>query len=59
MSLSKLFKRQRRKKEAREILAQAYGRFTEGFDTQELQNARALLEQLSRLRTDPRRGRGW
>jgi predicted ATPase len=34
--------------EARHILAEVYGWFTEGFDTLDLREARALLEELSR-----------
>ena len=31
---------------ARELLAPVYGRFTEGFDTRDLKEAKALLEEL-------------
>ena len=47
MSLSRLWQRQGRKDEARQILAEIYGWFTEGFDTKDLQEAKALLEELS------------
>ena len=47
MSLSRLWQRQGRRAEARQMLAEIYGWFTEGFDTADLQEARALLEELS------------
>jgi DNA-binding winged helix-turn-helix (wHTH) protein/predicted ATPase len=46
MSLSRLWQRQGKCAEARELLAPIYGWFTEGFDTADLQEARALLEEL-------------
>jgi len=46
MSLSRLWQRQGKRAEARELLAPIYGWFTEGFDTADLQDARALLEEL-------------
>jgi predicted ATPase len=46
MSLSRLWQRQGKKDEARQMLAEIYGWFTEGFDTADLQEARALLEEL-------------
>jgi predicted ATPase len=46
-SLSRLWQ-QGKKKEAHEMLAEIYGWFTEGFDTKDLQEAKALLEELSR-----------
>ena len=33
--------------EARDLLAPVYGWFTEGFDTLDLKDAKALLEELS------------
>jgi hypothetical protein len=33
--------------EARELLAPVYGWFTEGFDTRDLKDAKALLEELA------------
>ena len=48
MSLSRLWQQQGRRDEARELLAQVYGWFTEGFDTADLQEAKGLLEALSR-----------
>jgi predicted ATPase len=47
MSLSRLWQRQGKRDEARRLLAPIYGWFTEGFDTADLQEARALLEELS------------
>jgi predicted ATPase len=46
MSLSRLWQGQGKKKEARKMLAEIYGWFTEGFDTADLKEARALLEEL-------------
>jgi len=36
-----------KKEEARQLLAEIYGWFTEGFDTADLREAKALLEALS------------
>jgi len=38
--------KENRREEARTMLAEIYGWFTEGFDTADLKDARALLEQL-------------
>jgi predicted ATPase len=46
MSLARLWQQQGRRTEARALLAPIYGWFTEGFDTADLQEARALLEAL-------------
>jgi predicted ATPase len=46
MSLSRLWQHQGQRDEARELLAPIYGWFTEGFDTADLQDAKALLEEL-------------
>jgi predicted ATPase len=46
MSLSRLWQQQGKRAEARELLAPIYSWFTEGFDTPDLQEARALLEKL-------------
>jgi predicted ATPase len=48
MSLSRLWQQQGKRDDARQLLAPIYGWFTEGFDTAELQEAKALLEELSR-----------
>ena len=45
MSLAYLWQQDRRA-EARDLLAPIYGWFTEGFDTTDLQEAKALLEEL-------------
>jgi predicted ATPase len=47
MSLSRLWQNQGKKEEARQMLAEIYGWFTEGFDTEDLQEAKALLEELN------------
>ncbi len=46
MSLSRLWQQQGKKEEARQMLAEIYGWFTEGFDTADLKEAKALLEEL-------------
>jgi predicted ATPase len=46
MSLSRLWRNQGRKDEARQVLAEIYSWFTEGFDTADLRDAKALLEEL-------------
>jgi predicted ATPase len=50
MSLARLWQQQGKRAEARELLTPIYGWFTEGFDTADLQEARALLEQLAEER---------
>jgi predicted ATPase len=47
MSLSRLWQQQGKCADARQLLAEVYGWFTEGFDTADLQEARTLLEALS------------
>jgi predicted ATPase len=47
MSLSRLWQQQGTRHEALQLLAEVYGWFTEGFDTADLQEARALLAALS------------
>ena len=47
MSLARLWQKQGKKEEARKRLAKIYDWFTEGFDTQDLKDAKALLEELS------------
>ncbi len=47
MSLCRLWRAQGRKEEARRLLSEIYGWFTEGFDTADLKDAKALLEKLS------------
>ncbi len=47
ISLARLLAKQGRRDEARTMLAQIYGWFTEGFDTADLKDAKALLEELN------------
>jgi predicted ATPase len=47
MSLARLWRDRGKVRQARELLAPVYGWFTEGFDTRDLKEAKALLEQLS------------
>ena len=47
MSLARLWRDQGKVQQARELLAPVYGWFTEGFDTLDLKEAKALLEQLA------------
>ncbi len=47
MSLTRLWQQQGKKKQARRMLAETYGWFTEGFDTKDLQEAEVLLEELA------------
>jgi predicted ATPase len=46
ISLSRLWQRQGKPDAARHLLAESYGWFTEGFDTADLQEAKALLDAL-------------
>jgi predicted ATPase/DNA-binding winged helix-turn-helix (wHTH) protein len=46
-SLARLWRDQHRVKEARAVLGSVYARFTEGFETADLREARRLLEQLA------------
>ena len=46
MSLARLLKQTGRRDEARAMLAGIYGWFTEGFDTDDLEDAKALLDEL-------------
>jgi len=47
ISLARLLAKQGRRDEARTMLAEIYGWFTEGFDTADLKDAKALLEELN------------
>ena len=47
MNLSRLWHQQGKWKEARDLLAEVYAWFTEGFDTADLQETKALLEELA------------
>jgi predicted ATPase len=46
-SMARLWRDQGKRAEARELLAPVYGWFTEGFDTLDLKEAKALLNALS------------
>ena len=47
MSMARLWRDQGKREEARDLLAPVYGWFTEGFDTLDLKEAKALLDELS------------
>jgi predicted ATPase len=47
ISLSRLWRQQGKREEARHLLAPIYGWFTEGSDTADLREAKAVLEMLS------------
>ena len=48
MSLARLLSKHRKRNEARAMLAEIYGWFNEGFDTADLTDAKALLDELNR-----------
>jgi predicted ATPase len=47
VSLARLWRDQGKPQQARELLAPVYGWFMEGFDTRDLKEAKALLEELA------------
>ena len=47
MSMARLWREQGKRNEARQLLAPVYGWFTEGFDTRDLKEAKALLDELN------------
>ena len=47
MSMARLWRDQGKVQQARELLAPVYGWFTGGFDTRDLKEAKALLEELA------------
>jgi predicted ATPase len=47
MSMARLLRDQGKRDEARDLLAPVYGWFTEGFDTLDLKEAKALLDGLA------------
>ena len=49
MSLARLWRSQSKVQEGRELLAPVYGCFSEGFDTRDLTEAKALLEELASI----------
>jgi predicted ATPase len=48
LSLSRLWQQQGQRGEAHALLAPLYGWFTEGFDTADLQDAKAVVEELGK-----------
>jgi predicted ATPase len=46
-SLARLWQQQGKSQEAHDLLAPVYGWFTEGFDTADLKDAKALLDELA------------
>jgi predicted ATPase len=46
MSMARLWRDQGKPQQAQELLAPVYGWFTEGFETLDLKEAKALLEEL-------------
>jgi len=49
VSMARLWRDQGERDEARDLLAPVYGWFTEGFDTIDLKEVKALLEELAKL----------
>ena len=47
MSMARLWRDQGKRNEARKLLAPVYGWFAEGFDTRDLKEAKALLDELA------------
>jgi predicted ATPase len=47
VTMARLWRDQGKRDEARDLLAPVYSWFTEGFDTLDLKDAKALLEELS------------
>jgi predicted ATPase len=47
MSMARLWRDQGKRDEARDLLAPVYGWFTEGFETLDLKEAKALLEEFA------------
>jgi predicted ATPase len=54
ISMAQRWRDQGKRDEARELLAPVYGWFTEGFDTLDLKQAKALLDELDAARSDMR-----
>jgi class 3 adenylate cyclase/predicted ATPase len=54
ITLARLQEKQGRRDEAHAMLAEIYGWFTEGFDTADLKDAKALLEELGAVGLSPR-----
>jgi predicted ATPase len=49
ISMARLYRDQGKRQQARDLLAPVYGWFTEGFDTIDLKEVKALLEELAKL----------
>ena len=47
MSMARLWRDQGKRRAARDLLAPVYGWFAEGFDTRDLKEAKALLDELA------------
>ncbi len=47
LDIARLWQQQDKRQDAHDLLAPVYGRFTEGFDTVDLKDAKALLQELS------------
>ena len=54
MSLGRLWQQKGKRGEAHDLLAPVYNRFTEGFDTSDLKDAKALLDSLGQKVTSSR-----
>jgi predicted ATPase len=55
MSLSRLWQQQGKQKQAHKVLSEIYNRFTEGFDTKDLQEAKGLIDSLASRGQDQNR----
>src|SRR5262249_16732305 len=55
-SLARLWQRQGKRREAHDLLAEIYGWFIEGFETKDLQEAKALLDELATSGDEPAKG---
>jgi predicted ATPase len=55
-SLARLWQQQGKRKDAHQMLVEIYGWFTEGFDTKDLQEAKALLQELGDQEVKGQRG---
>jgi predicted ATPase len=54
MSLARLYQDQNKRAEAHGLLERIYSNFTEGFDTADLREAKALLDELSKASAEVR-----
>lgn len=53
MGVSRVWQQQGKREEARQLLAEIYGWFTEGFDTADVQEAKALLAEFAEEEAAP------